>query len=261
MICWRLKSVNLPAVIRYQIILSYFGKPFHGWQRQPISDTVQERLEDALSTLCQCKIDVVGCGRTDTGVHASFYVAHTDLPDSWNTEQLVFKLNTMLPNAIAIHQIVQTNNQFHARFDAIKRSYVYRIHSKKSAFLYDRSYYLRHPLDLDAMNDACNYFLGDLDFSSFCKSNTDVLNYNCEVFQASWKQVPDELIFEVSANRFLRNMVRAMVGTLLEVGQGKRPAEWVEEVLEAKNRSAAGTSVPAHGLYLSQVSYPEVNNG
>lgn len=242
---------------RYFIELSYNGKHYFGWQKQPAQISIQEEIESCLSKLNSNKeVNVVGCGRTDTGVHAHHYILHVDLEKMDEPIQLVYKLNKMLSQDIAIRKILPVPNDAHARFDATKRTYRYFIHFNKDPFLADQSWYYPHRLDFDKMNLAAQHLLGKQDFTSLSKLHTDVKTNICDVYSAQWVKVDDErYYFEISADRFLRNMVRATVGTLLEVGLGKISPENLLEILDAKDRSAAATSVPAHGLFLWKVEY------
>ena len=243
--------------LRYFIQFSYFGAAYHGWQKQPNAVTVQSVLEDAFAKLLRRRVSLMGAGRTDTGVHAKQMYAHfdeepiTDLPD------LKYRLNALLPYDIAVHNILEVKEEAHARFDATARTYEYWVTRKKNVFLADRAYYVRHPLVLEKMNAAAAILLQHTDFECFSKSNTDVNTYRCDVNYAKWEKQDDKLVFSISADRFLRNMVRAIVGTLLEVGSGKLDNKDVHRIFESKDRSEAGTSVPAKGLYLTQIEYPE----
>ena len=247
--------------LRYFIELSYFGKPYHGWQKQPNAVTVQQSIEEALSTILRQPLSIMGAGRTDTGVHAHQMFAHLDIPGTAFAKaeltQLSQKLNSFLPPAIAIQRIFEVAPEAHSRFDALQRSYTYRVARKKNPFTEDAAFQCKYALDIDAMNEAAAILLSYTDFECFSKSNTDVNTYLCDISEARWIAVDDELQFIISANRFLRNMVRAIVGTLIEIGQGKHDPSWIHEVIKSKNRSIAGTSVPAHGLYLTKVSYPD----
>ncbi len=241
--------------MRYFIELSYNGKNYHGWQIQPNAITVQEVLQNALSTLLKQQIDVVGAGRTDAGVHAAQLYAHFDLHTSL-PENFVFKCNALLPKDIAIHNMFQVKNDVHARFDALSRTYHYRIALSKNVFNFDFAYMLQRPLDVNIMNTACKILLEYNDFQCFSKVNTDVKTYYCNLMKAEWTVVEDELLFEIRADRFLRNMVRAIVGTLVNIGLGKMEVAHLHEIIASKDRSEAGFSVPAHGLYLVEVEYP-----
>ncbi|WP_460218359.1 tRNA pseudouridine(38-40) synthase TruA [Psychroserpens sp. MEBiC05023] len=241
--------------MRFFIELSYNGKAYHGWQNQPDAITVQEVLEKALSTLLKKDIAVVSAGRTDAGVHAEQLFAHFDVEEEL-PENLVFKLNSFLPSDIAIHTIFRVNDGAHARFDALSRTYKYRISTQKNVFNTDQAYALQKPLNLDLMSNACEVLLQYNDFQCFSKTNTDVKTYNCNLMLAKWELNKDELVFTIKADRFLRNMVRAIVGTLINIGLGKMSLEDLRAVIKSKNRSEAGFSVPAHGLYLINVEYP-----
>lgn len=242
---------------RYFVELSYNGTDYFGWQRQPKQISVQEEIENAFTKLnSNNPIQVVGCGRTDTGVHAHHYVLHVELEEVKDLGQLVFKLNKILPESISIHSIKEVTNDIHARFNATSRTYRYFIHQKKDPFKQGTSWYFPQKLDFDAMNIAAQLLLGTKDFTSFSKVNTDVKTNICTVTKAEWEKVDEEnYYFEITADRFLRNMVRATVGTLIEVGVGKITPESIVEILEAKDRGAASLSVPAHGLFLWEVCY------
>lgn len=247
--------------LRYFIELSYFGKPYHGWQKQPNAATVQQTIEEALSTILRQPLSIMGAGRTDTGVHANQMYAHVDIPETAFAKAdcplLTQKLNSLLPPAISIQRIFEVTPEAHTRFDATQRSYTYRISNRKNPFTADFAFQCRYALDIDAMNKAAAILLTYTDFECFSKSNTAVNTYLCAISEARWVAFEDELHFIISADRFLRNMVRAIVGTLIEIGQGKHDPSWMHEVIKSKNRNIAGTSVPAHGLYLTKVSYPE----
>ena len=241
--------------MRYFIELSYNGTNYHGWQIQPDAVSVQEKINSALSTIYQTEIEVIGAGRTDTGVHASQMFAHFDVDEEVD-ENLAFKLNSILPNDIFIKNIVKVDNEKHARFDALERSYEYRIWLGRNPFLLDFSWQIHSQKpDVKLMNEAAKLLLKYEDFESFSKVKTDVYTFNCKVTQAFWKQENELLIFYISANRFLRNMVRAIVGTLLDVGLGKITVDDFKNIIESKNRSNAGLSVPAKGLFLTQIKY------
>jgi tRNA pseudouridine38-40 synthase len=218
---------------------------------------VQQILEKALSDLFQMEIETVGCGRTDTGVHATEFFAHADLPSDLDPAHVVYKLNKMLPYDVAIDKVLRVREGGHARFDAVKRIYEYRVSRIKDPFNAEFSYYYYGMLDVDKMNECANLLPSFNDFSCFSKSNTQVNNNLCTIDFAGWVVHDHQYIFTISANRFLRNMVRAIVGTLLEVGKGKMDKEGFIKVIEGKNRSDAGTSVPAQGLFLKSIQYPE----
>lgn len=243
-------------LFRYKLKLSYKGTHYFGWQVQPNQLSIQETIENCLTKLNgNNKVDIVGCGRTDTGVHATDYTAHFDLPQPVDTNQWLFKLNTMLPQDIAIIDFQQANDNFHARFDAKSRTYEYRIHTIKNPFVAETSWYYKVDLDLDLINKAAEIIKANKDFECFSKVKTDVTNFNCDIHEITFTKQNDNYIFKISANRFLRNMVRAMVGTLIEIGTLKMSLEELQEVLNSKNRSNAGVSVPAHGLTLTNVIY------
>ncbi|WP_321298731.1 tRNA pseudouridine(38-40) synthase TruA [Marinifilum fragile] len=244
---------------RYFIRLSYKGTNYHGWQIQPNAITVQEVLNKALSTILNCEINVVGCGRTDTGVHASDFYAHFDVDEqvTFDCDKLSFRLNRFLPHDIAIKQTFQVREEAHTRFDAIARTYHYFITKEKNPFRLESHWKLTYELDVQKMNEAAKILFEFEDFTSFSKLHTDVKTNNCKIYQAEWKDNGDELVFTVKADRFLRNMVRAIVGTLVEVGRGKMNLEEFRQVIESKNRSNAGSSVPGHGLFLAAIDYPE----
>ena len=242
--------------MRFFIEFSYKGTNYHGWQVQPNANTVQAEINKALSILLNCKIEVIGAGRTDAGVHAKQMYAHFDYNTVFDVPNLIMKLNSFLPNDIAIHAIFQVDDEVSSRFDAISRTYEYHIVQHKSPFAPD-AYYLHKKLDVDAMNMACKHLLGKQDFSSFSKANTQTFTNNCNVIFANWKWENDALIFSIKADRFLRNMVRAIVGTLLEVGLGKVMVDDIKEIIETKDRRNAGTSVPGNALFLIEVEYPK----
>lgn len=241
---------------RYFISLAYDGSAYHGWQIQPNAASVQQEIETALSKLHGNQaIEVVGCGRTDAGVHAQQYFLHTDLPVLWDPQQLVFKLNRMTPPDIAFFQAWETPTDLHARFDASQRTYRYFIHHHKDPFKNHTSWYHQTSLDVKAMNEAAKHLLGLQDFGSFAKLHTDVKTNICEVHGAKWQVSENGLYFEITANRFLRNMVRAIVGTLVEVGLGKLDPIDLVQIIKAKDRGAAAVSAPAHGLFLWKITY------
>lgn len=243
--------------MRYFVAFSYFGKAYHGWQIQPNAITVQEVLEQAFTTLLRTPIALVAAGRTDAGVHAKEMFAHFECNTALNSTDLVFRLNNFLPEAIAVQAIFEVQPDAHARFHATARTYEYWITPQKNPFYTDLAHYVKHPLNIPAMNTAAAYLLTHRDFECFSKSNTDVHTYFCTITKAHWEVVDNRLVFTISADRFLRNMVRAIVGTLLNIGLGKATPESIIAVLESKNRSKAGASMPAKGLYLTEVRYPE----
>ena len=243
--------------MRYFLELSYNGTAYHGWQNQPNAISVQEVIEKSLTTLLKEPIAIVGAGRTDAGVHASQMFAHFDTNVLFTEDQLVYKLNALLPKDIAIYHIHKVNADAHARFDAVSREYLYKISLNKNVFSFNETYYVRPKLDVVKMNEASQILLEYKDFQCFSKSNTDVKTYNCNIMNAEWKLVNNELQFTIKADRFLRNMVRAIVGTLVNIGLGKMNVEEIHDIIKSKNRSEAGFSVPAHALYLAEVAYPE----
>ncbi|MDG1728855.1 MAG: tRNA pseudouridine(38-40) synthase TruA [Algibacter sp.] len=243
--------------MRYFIELSYNGSAYHGWQNQPNGITVQEVVENALSTLLNEPVSVMGAGRTDAGVHASQLFAHFDTDSVFETPDLVFKMNSFLPNDVAIAAIFEVKPEIHARFHALSRTYLYRVSVSKNVFTCDDSFYVKQALDVDKMKAASKILLAYKDFQCFSKSKTDVKTYHCDIMQAEWMVNDDELHFVIKANRFLRNMVRAIVGTLINIGLGKMDVEELHTIIKSKNRSEAGFSVPAQGLYLTNIEYPE----
>ena len=242
---------------RYFVELSYNGASFFGWQRQPNQISVQEEIENAFTKLnSNNSVVIVGCGRTDAGVHANHYVLHVDLKKGNTIDHLIFKLNRILPASIVIHSIYEVSFDMHARFNARSRTYRYFINSKKDPFKQGLSWTFLQELNFEAMNSAGELLIGKKDFTSFSKVNTDVKTNICTVSKAEWVQIDStNFYFEITADRFLRNMVRATVGTLLEIGQGKMSPDSILTILEAKDRGEAAISVPAHGLYLWEVCY------
>ena len=251
--------------LRYFIELAYKGTNYHGWQYQPDADSVQETINKALSLLLKQEIDIVGAGRTDTGVHAKQMYAHFDFDHEIESQKLVYKLNAFLPKDIVIFDIFKVANEAHSRFDATKRTYEYHIHTFKDAFENDNSWLHQLPLNVDKMNEACQILFKYNDFECFSKTHTDVRTFNCVIFEAHWQQLESKadkmksngnrLVFTISADRFLRNMVRAIVGTMINIGLEKISLSDFEKIIESKDRGKAGFSVPAHGLYLTQIEY------
>lgn len=242
--------------MRYFIEFSYNGKNYHGWQSQPNANSVQETLEKAMSTILRTPIALIGAGRTDSGVHAKQMFAHFDINEPLDM-YFCNRLNAFLPKDIAIHQLHKVKDDAHARFDAVKRTYQYYISTVKDAFAYEYSMYLNSPLDIKAMNTAAQVLFKYIDFQCFSKTHTDVKTYLCKIYETHWERVDSQLVFTISADRFLRNMVRAVVGTLIEIGLHKLSFADFEEIIHSRNRSNAGASVPACGLFLTQVEYPE----
>ena len=243
-------------MIRYFIELAYNGSKYHGWQIQPGAPTVQEELNKAFSTLLREDISVVGAGRTDTGVHASFYVAHFDVEQQLvDPEKIVYKLNRLLGKDIAIYQLYQVHPDVHARFSALSRTYKYYIDKQKNPFTY--AWKVFPSPEITRMNEACHILFEYTDFTSFSKLHTDVKTNYCTILEAHWEDTGSQLIFTIKANRFLRNMVRAIVGTMLEIGQGKLSINGFRKIIESKDRCCAGTSVPGHALFLYDIEYPK----
>lgn len=241
---------------RYFLELSYKGSPFHGWQVQQNAFTVQECLEKALSTYFRTPIVVMGSGRTDTGVHATQQVCHFDLTGEELGENFTKAVNAILPKEIAILGIRKVIPEAHARFNAIKRSYFYRIVFSKNPFLQDLSWQLFQQPDVNAMNEAAKILLEYEDFECFSKVHTEMKHFRCTIYTAYWELKEEQLLFHITANRFLRGMVRSIVGTLLEVGMGHRPIDDLHQIIASKDRTQAGKSAPAKGLFLSQIEYP-----
>lgn len=242
--------------MRYFIEFAYNGKNYCGWQSQPHSPSVQETLSKALSILLREQIEMVGAGRTDTGVHAKQMYAHFDYELVIDSDVITQKLNSFLPKDIVVYRFIPLHDAAHARFDATSRTYEYHIHTYKDAFDNEASWYHFHKLDIDTMNQAAKLMFGYTDFKCFSKTHTDVRTFNCDIKEAHWQQHGTKLVFTVSADRFLRNMVRAIVGTLVNVGLGKLSIDDFRKIIESRDRNQAGFSVPAHGLYLTKVIYP-----
>jgi tRNA pseudouridine38-40 synthase len=241
--------------LKYFIKLAYKGTNYHGWQSQPNASSVQETLGKAVSVILNTEISLMGAGRTDTGVHAKEMFAHFDFENPFDIQSIIHKLNSYLPKDIVVYDIIPVHNEAHARFDAKKRTYEYHINTFKDAFLQDGSWYYHQELDLELMNEASKLLFNHTDFQCFSKVNTDVNTFDCTIFEAYWQQENNNLVFTISANRFLRNMVRAIVGTLVYVGLHKITLEDFNNIIASKNRSEAGFSVPAHGLYLTKIDY------
>lgn len=241
--------------LRYFIKFSYNGTHYHGWQYQPNAVSVQETLNKAMSTILNEAIDLMGAGRTDTGVHAKMMYAHFDSEQEIDVHTIVHKLNSYLPKDIAVFDIIRVHDDAHARFDAMQRTYEYHINTFKDAFSTEQSWYCQHDLDIDLMNRAAELLLTHTDFQCFSKVNTDVNTFNCRITEAYWSRKGNTLVFTISADRFLRNMVRAIVGTLINVGLHKTTIADFNTIIESRNRSEAGFSVPAHGLYLTEIRY------
>lgn len=255
--------------MRFKITLSYDGSAFCGWQIQSNAPSVQGELEKALSTLLGEQVGVVGAGRTDAGVNARNYVAHFDCCNvsgnagdavllgkaSLTPGDLCYKLNAILPRAVAVHSVEAVPESFHARFSATSRQYTYYIHREKDPFREAFSWYCRFKLDIDSMNRACSYLPGVHDCSCFEKTGSDNTTSICDIRSAQWARTQDGLVFTIEANRFLRNMVRAIVGTMVDIGRGVHAPEYILELFESGSRADAGQSVPGHALFLTKVSY------
>ena len=257
--------------MRYKIRLSYDGSAFCGWQIQNNARTLQRELEKALSTLLGSPVQVTGAGRTDSDVNAIGYIAHFDVPDEVSVEaaHLCYKLNAMLPREMAVHEVSVASEDFHARFDARMREYHYFIHFRKDPFCEKYSYRMRYPLDIDKMNEAAGHLLGEHDFSCFEKVGGNNATSICTVTEAVWStyrpmhadmmgfpcEEGDYIVFRIRANRFLRNMVRAVVGSLIEVGRGKKEPSWIAQLIESGSRSDAGSSVPGNALFFTGAEY------
>jgi len=242
--------------VRYFMDITYRGTHFNGWQTQPNGITIQEELEKGLKLLLKKETPITGSGRTDTGVHASQQIAHFDA-DEIDGSQLVFKLNSFLSKDIAINSIIPVQEEANARFSADSRLYHYHVHQHKDPFKEGHSYYFRPQLDVEKIDNACEIIKGWKNFECFSRVHTEVNHFNCDIFEAMWVQKESEHLFSIKANRFLRGMVRAVVGTLLDVGTGKRTLEELKQILESQDRKKAGRAVPAEGLYLQEVSYPK----
>lgn len=243
---------------RYFLEISYDGSAYHGWQVQKNAVSVQEKINDGLSKKLREDIQCTGSGRTDTGVHALMQVAHFDSTTVIkDPKTFLFQLNSMLPNDISANQLFAVNADASARFDAESRSYIYRIHQSKNPFLQGKSYFFTRKLDLELMNKACDILLQWTDFEAFSKVHTDVKTFQCNITAACWKHDNGKLVFSVTANRFLRGMVRTLVGTMLDLGENKISLADFQAVLESRDRRRAGRSVPACGLYLSNIEFPK----
>jgi tRNA pseudouridine38-40 synthase len=243
--------------MRYFFTIAYKGTNYHGWQKQPNAVGVQQKIEEVFSTILNQPTEILGSGRTDSGVHATAQVFHVDYHGDLEAEQLLFKVNKMLPHDVALKHVRRVKDEAHARFDAISRAYQYHIVTYKNPFAIDQAYIFAQNLDIAKMNLASEKLLNYQDFESFSKVKTDVYTFNCDIFEAFWKQEHDVLVFHIKANRFLRGMVRAIVGTLLDVGQNRISVEEFENIIKAKDRKSAGRAVPPEGLFLTEVNYPQ----
>jgi tRNA pseudouridine38-40 synthase len=241
--------------LRYFVKLAYNGTNYHGWQCQPNASSIQETLNNAFSIIFNVEINIMGAGRTDTGVHAQEMFAHFDFESNFDIQNSIHKLNSFLPKDIVIFDIIPVHDEAHARFDATQRTYEYHINTVKNVFQTDGSWYYHQNLNIELMNLAAAELKNYTDFECFSKVNNDVNNFNCVISEAFWNKENDQLIFTISADRFLRNMVRAIVGTLINIGLEKITLEDFKSIIECKDRNKAGFSVPAHGLYLTRISY------
>lgn len=236
--------------------ISYKGTHFSGWQNQKGVETVQGAIEHSLATLLKTKVPIMGSGRTDAGVHGDHQIAHFNLETEIETDALLYKLNAFLSRDISINWIRPVRDNVNARFEANSRLYNYHIHQHKNPFKNELSYYYKYPINVESINKACELIKRWQNFECFSKVHTEVNHFNCDIFEAKWTESEGAHLFEIKANRFLRGMVRAIVGTLLDVGEGKTSLEKFQQILESNNRSMAGRAVPATGLYLMKVEYP-----
>jgi len=242
--------------LRYFIEISYLGTNYHGWQSQPNAITIQEITENCLSKILNDPVKLVAAGRTDAGVHANQMYAHFDSHITINDKKsFEYKVNSFLPNDIVVKKSILVHDNAHARFDALFREYEYHISLTKNPFEIDKSYFFKKSLDIKKMNKCCDIMLQHTNFKSFSKSKTDVKTYDCKIYEAKWMLNKNSLIFKIKADRFLRNMVRAIVGTLIEIGLGKITEKEFKLIIEKKDRQLAGFSVPAHALFLKKIDY------
>jgi len=244
---------------RYFIYISYKGTSYHGWQIQPNSVTVQKILEEALTVVLNEKISTIGAGRTDTGVHALVFCAHfeSSSPDLASSKKIVYKLNSYLPKDVSVNSIKQVRPDANARYSAISRTYKYYISRTKDPFFNNSSWFINGEIDTELMNEACKVLLVHSDFTSFSKLHSDTKTNICKIYNADWEVAENRLIFTIRADRFLRNMVRAIVGTMINIGIGKISLAEFEEIITARDRCRAGRSAPAQGLFLTEIEYPE----
>jgi tRNA pseudouridine38-40 synthase len=244
-------------VQRYFIKLAYKGTNYHGWQIQENALSVQAVITSALATILQDNIEITGCGRTDTGVHAQMYFAHFDTEKQFQTSSLTYQINNLLPKDIVVFEVIPVIPTAHARFDAVSRSYEYIISNEKNPFSFELSYYFRQKLNIMMMNRCGEILINTKDFKSFCKTGSDNKTTICEVKKAYWEKDKNNFIFHIQADRFLRNMVRAVVGTMIEVGMGKINEQDFQKIVDAKDRKQAKFSAPAEGLHLTHIEYPK----
>lgn len=244
---------------RYFIFISYKGTSYHGWQIQPNSVTIQKILDDALCVVLNEKIFTIGAGRTDTGVHAMVFCAHFDsmLPDLSSKKNIIFRLNSYLPQDISVRSIKKVLPDANARYSAISRTYKYYISRIKDPFFDNSSWFLHGNIDVAKMNEACGFLFNHSDFTSFSRLHSETKTNICKIYGASWDESDNRLVFTIKADRFLRNMVRAIVGTMVEIGSGKMNIKEFDEIILAKDRCRAGKSAPAKGLFLADIVYPD----
>ncbi len=242
--------------MRYFLYLSYKGTLYHGWQIQKNAIGVQQVINDSLEMILRQPVVTIGSGRTDTGVHANEQVLHFDIDQDLEKEDFVYKLNSLLPKDIAAHKMCEVNSDGHARFSAIDREYIYRITKCKNPFLPDLAYYFRKELDINLMNSLGEFMLTCSDFQSFSRVKTDVNNFICDIRKVEWTTNKNEVYFRIRANRFLRGMVRAIVGTMIDVGTGNCSKQEFVEIVASKDRRKAGSAAPPHGLFLNSITYP-----
>lgn len=244
---------------RFFLRMSFKGTAYSGWQIQDNAISVQEKLNHALSTVMGYAVETIGCGRTDTGVHAKQFFTHFDVPEIPVTnERFFYSLNSILPPDISIHEIIPVKDNNHARFDATSRTYEYFVNTGKNSFLREFTMFTPVIPDIALMNEAASHLTGTGDYSSFSKTHTQVKTNICEISKATWEQRKGLFVFTITADRFLRGMVRAIVGTLLDAGISKIEPARIREIINSKNRSEAGVTVPACGLYLSEIKYPYI---
>jgi tRNA pseudouridine38-40 synthase len=252
----KISKENTWSVVRYFIHFAYDGTNYHGWQIQPDANSVQEELQKALSVLLRHDVEIVGAGRTDAGVHARQMVAHFEWDGQLDCQQTAYRLGRMLPRDIAIYRMEPVADDMHARFSAVRRTYHYYLHTERDPFCRQYSCELHYDLDFERMNEAGRILCTYEDFGAFCKSHSDVKTTLCKVSEAHWIQVDStHWYFRISANRFLRNMVRAVVGTMIDVGRGRITLDDFRKIVEGKQRTQAGESMPAHALFLEEIEY------
>jgi tRNA pseudouridine38-40 synthase len=250
---------KLFIALRYFVEFAYNGTHYHGWQYQPNAISVQETLNKVFSTLLQQEIDIMGAGRTDAGVHAKQMYGHFDCDTTIDSSTFIHKANSFLPKDIVIFKLIPVHDEAHARFDATSRTYNYYIATYKNVFNTELAWHFHQKLDVNAMNKAAALLLNYTDFKCFSKSNTEVNTFNCKITEVFWSQEKDTLTLTITADRFLRNMVRAIVGTLVNIGLHKISETDFIQIIEDRNREKAGFSVPAHGLYLTKIEYPYIH--